>query len=50
MNLDADGIRAIMKKAEADTGLSEWNKMRIVNECASALLELRIRLPNPGLQ
>ena len=50
VNLDADGIRAIMKKAEADTGLSEWNKMRIVNECASALLELRIRLPNPGLQ
>lgn len=50
VNEDADGIREIMKKAEADTELSNWNKLRIVNECASALLELRIQLPNPGLQ
>ena len=50
VNEDADGIREIMKKAEADTELSNWNKLRIVNECKSALLELRIHLPNPGLQ
>jgi energy-coupling factor transporter ATP-binding protein EcfA2 len=39
---DADGITGIMKKAEADTALSSWNKMRIFNECQAALLELRI--------
>ena len=42
VNDDADGIRAIMKEAEADTGLSNWNKLRIINECNSALLELRL--------
>ena len=39
---DADGINEILKKAEADTELSNWNKLRIINECRSALLELKI--------
>ncbi len=39
---DVDGIRAIMKKAEANTELSKWNKMRIINECKSALLDLHV--------
>ena len=47
---DADGILEIMKKTEADAGLSNWNKLRIINECSAALLELHIRLPNPAAQ
>ena len=39
---DADGIRAIMKKAEEDTDLSHWDKLRIRNEGQLALLDLRI--------
>ena len=42
VNDDADGIRKIMKKAEADPELSNWNKMRIINECSLALVDLRI--------
>ena len=34
---DADGIIEIMKKAEENTELSNWNKLRIINECKSAL-------------
>lgn len=37
-----EGINAIMKKAEADTGLSGWNKLRIINECRAALFDLYI--------
>ena len=37
---DAEGIREIMKSAEANTELSNWNKQRIINECKSALSEL----------
>ena len=42
VNDDPDGINEILKKAEANTELSNWNKLRIINECASALLDLRI--------
>ncbi|MBQ9872054.1 MAG: hypothetical protein IJM27_08970 [Eubacterium sp.] len=41
VNEDADAISEIMKKTEADTELSNWNKMRIINECGSALFDLR---------
>ena len=40
---DAEGIRAILKKAEADPKLSTWNRLRIINECNSALLELHLQ-------
>ena len=40
---DAEGIRAILKKAEADPKLSTWNRLRIINECNSALLELHMQ-------
>ena len=42
VNDDADGILAIMKKAEANDELSDWNKLRIINECQEALVELRV--------
>ena len=42
VNDDADGINEIMKKAEANTELSNWNKLRIISECKSALFDLRI--------
>ena len=42
VNDDPDGITEIMKKAEANMELSNWNKLRIINECKTALLELRI--------
>ena len=42
MNADEAGIKEIMKKAEADPELSNWNKLRIINECKSALFELSI--------
>ena len=42
VNDDADGIIEILKDAAANTELSNWNKMRIINECQSALLDLRI--------
>ena len=37
VNDDTDGIIEIMKKAEKNTELSNWNKLRIINECRSAL-------------
>ena len=40
VNGDADGVREILRRAEANTELYEWNRMRIINECNSALLEL----------
>ena len=42
INDDADGIKEIMKKTEANVSLSNWNKMRIINECRAALLDLYI--------
>ncbi len=41
VNEDADGINEILKRAKADPELSNWNKMRIFNECKSALYELK---------
>ena len=40
VNGDIDGIDEIMKKAEADAALSNWDKLRIINECRSALFDL----------
>ena len=37
---DADGITGIRKKAEEDGGLSSWNRLRIMNECTLALMDL----------
>ena len=37
---DANGILEIMKAAKADPSLSAWNRLRIMNECQSALLDL----------
>ena len=45
VNDDADGIRAIMKKAEANTELSGCNKLRIINDCQEALFDLCIEFP-----
>ena len=42
VNGDADGISEIAKNAEANTELSNWNRLRIINECQAALLELRV--------
>ena len=42
VNHDAGGIIEIMKKAQANTQLSNWNRLKIINECNSALLDLRI--------
>ena len=42
VNNDADGINEIMKRAEADPAFSNWNKLRIVNECKLALFDLRM--------
>ena len=42
VNDDVDGINEIMKKAQTDPELSKWNKLRIINECNLALLDLRI--------
>ena len=40
VNDDADGINGILKKAEENAELSNWNKLRIINECEAALFEL----------
>ena len=45
VNDDADGIVEILKKADANTELANWDKLRIINECQLALLDLRV---NPG--
>jgi hypothetical protein len=34
-------IRETLKRAEANTDLSEWNKLMIINECSAALFELK---------
>ena len=41
VNDDADGINEILKNAEANNELSNWNKLRIINECRAAIFELR---------
>ena len=40
VNEDANEIIKVMKAAEANTELSTLNKLRIINECQSALFEL----------
>ena len=35
-----DGITEIRKNAEEDSGLSSWNRLRIMNECTLALMDL----------
>jgi energy-coupling factor transporter ATP-binding protein EcfA2 len=45
VNNDIDAINEIMKKAEADTELSKWNKLRIITECKSALFDLHVKVP-----
>ena len=42
VNEDEDGILAVLKKAEENTELSNWNKLKIMNECQAALVELRV--------
>ena len=42
VNDDADGIVEILKKADANTELANWDKLRIINECQLALLDLRV--------
>ena len=42
VNGDADGVREILKRAEANTEIYERNRLRIINECSSALLELQL--------
>ena len=42
VNDDAEGIQEIIEKVEASTELSKWNKLRIINECKAALLDLRL--------
>ena len=42
VNNDTDGINEIMKRAEANPALSNWNKLRIVNECKLALFDHRM--------
>ena len=41
VNNDPDVIRETLKRAEANTDLSEWNKVMIINECTAALFELK---------
>ena len=40
---DADGIKKIMKNAEANTEFSNYDKMRIVNEGNLALVDIRLK-------
>jgi hypothetical protein len=42
VNGDTDGIAAIRKKAEENAELSVWNKVRIFNECTSALTDSKL--------
>ena len=42
INDDMDGIKEIMKRTEANTDLSNWSKMRIINECGAALIDHRM--------
>ena len=42
VNEDAAGIRDILEKAEMNAEFSNWDKLRIINECKAALFELRI--------
>lgn len=43
VNNDPEKINEILRKAEADTEISKWDKLRIINECTSALIDLRLK-------
>ena len=43
VNDDADGIYEILNNAGANTDFSSLNKLRIINECQSALFDLRLK-------
>ena len=43
MNDDPDGIRNIIKRAEENNELYKWNRIRIIGEAQTALLDLQIR-------
>ena len=42
VNEDADAIREILRRAEGNTEITEMSRLRIMNECQAALLELRL--------
>ena len=42
VNGDADGIKEILKKAQTDDDLTYLNKLRLINECEMALLDLGV--------
>jgi energy-coupling factor transporter ATP-binding protein EcfA2 len=42
VNGDAGAIKEILKRAESNTEITEWNRLLIINECNSALIELKI--------
>ncbi|MBR5340537.1 MAG: hypothetical protein IK151_01275 [Erysipelotrichaceae bacterium] len=43
MDEDIEGIKEIIRKAEANSELSNWNKLRIINEAQAALVELHMQ-------
>jgi len=42
MDEDIEGIKEILRKAEANSELSKWDKLRIINECQAAMIELHM--------
>ena len=45
VNGDSNSINEIMEKAESNRSLLKWNKLRIINECKLALLDLNKNIP-----
>ena len=45
VNGDIETINKIMKKAKSNNNLLRWNKLRIINECKSALFDLKEKKP-----
>ena len=45
VNDDADGILEILNEAEASTEMNKWDKLKLINECKTALFDLRIPFP-----
>ena len=50
VNEDAAGIKEIRKRAKDNPELSNWNKMRIINECGLALSELKGNVPTGNIK
>ena len=42
MDEDTEGIKEIIRRAEENSELSNWNRLRIINEAQAALIELHI--------